>query len=490
MNVIIVGAGIAGISLSARLTLQGHKVAVFEAASGPGGKLTEFRLGAYRFDRGPSLFTMPQYVDELFTLAGKNPADYFQYKQLDCLCHYFYADGTRFRSYAGREAMAAELKNVLQTDPEEFFSYLRHSQKIYDLIGNLFMEQVLHQPGNFINGKTLRALLHLPAYGLNSTMHEAHEKQFSDKRLVQYFDRYATYNGSDPYQAPAMLRIIPHIEHGIGAFFPVNGMYAITKTIYNLAVELGVTFHFNSPVDEITVAGKRATGIRCGTAKHAADAVVSNMDITPTYRKLLPAEQHPEKLLRQEKSSSALIFYWGIKKQFPELGLHNVFFSNDYKAEFAAIFRDKQLFADPTVYINITSKEKPDDAPAGCENWFVMINVPRHEGQNWEEQKTLARKIILDKLRTLLHSDPELHIEEEQCWTPEGIEQLTSSYGGSLYGNSSNSKYAAFLRHRNQSKSIPNLYFCGGSVHPGGGIPLCLLSAKITAGLIRENTGH
>lgn len=487
MNTIIVGAGIAGLSLSVRLALRGHTVTVFEAAPGPGGKLSELRNNGYRFDRGPSLFTMPQYVNALFELAGKKPQDHFQYKQLDCLCHYFYADGSRFRSYAGREQMRNELQNVLQTDPDAFFSYLEKSRKIYDLIGSLFMEQSL-DPGNFINGKTLRALLNLPVYGLNSTMHDAHEKMFSDKRLVQYFDRYATYNGSDPYQAPAMLRIIPHIEHGIGAYFPLKGMYAITDSIYNLACELGVTFQFNTAVDEIIVSGKRATGVRCGPVTHAADVVVSNMDITPTYRKLLPHIPHPEKLLRQEKSSSALVFYWGIKHSFPELGLHNIFFAADYKAEFTSIFRDKKLFADPTVYINITSKENPGDAPAGGENWFVMINVPRHEGQNWDEEKRKARAFILEKLRKHLHTDPEPFIETEDSWTPQGIEQLTSSAGGSLYGNSSNSKYAAFLRQRNQSKSIPNLYFCGGSVHPGGGIPLCLLSAQITAGLIEKNT--
>lgn len=489
MNVIIVGAGIAGLSLSVRLALQGHTVTVFEAAPGPGGKLSELRNGGYRFDRGPSLFTMPQYVNALFELAGKKPEAHFQYKQLECLCHYFYEDGSRFRSFAGREQMRNELQNVLQTDPDAFFSYLEKSQKIYDLIGSLFMEQSL-DAGNFMNGKTLRALLHLPVYGLNSTMHDAHENMFRDKRLVQYFDRYATYNGSDPYQAPAMLRIIPHIEHGIGAFFPLKGMYAITESIYNLALELGVKFQFSTAVDEILVNGKRTTGVRCGTVTYPADVVVSNMDITPTYRKLLPHIPHPEKLLRQEKSSSALVFYWGIKHPFPELGLHNIFFAADYKAEFAAIFRDKKLYSDPTVYINITSKENPDDAPAGSENWFVMINVPRYEGQNQEEEKNKARAFILEKLRKHLHTDPEPFIETEDCWTPQGIEALTSSAGGSLYGNSSNSKYAAFLRHHNQSKSIPNLYFCGGSVHPGGGIPLCLLSAQITAGLIEKNASY
>ncbi|MGL5889808.1 MAG: phytoene desaturase family protein, partial [Bacteroidia bacterium] len=165
----------------------------------------------------------------------------------------------------------------------------------------------------------------------------------------------------------------------------------------------------------------------------------------------------------------------------------NIFFAADYRAEFKTLFEARTLHSDPTVYINITSKEKPDDAPEGCENWFVMVNVPNHDGSNWEARIAEARKNILQKLNRLLGANIAPMIEQETVWTPQGIEEMTSSFRGSLYGNASNSKMAAFLRHRNFSDSVKGLYFCGGSVHPGGGIPLCLLSGKITAGLIKEH---
>ena len=185
-------------------------------------------------------------------------------------------------------------------------------------------------------------------------------------------------------------------------------------------------------------------------------------------------------------SSSALIFYWGIKQEFPELDLHNIFFSNDYAGEFKAIFEEKSLMDDPTVYVNITSKLSKADAPAGCENWFVMINVPCNDGQDWDDLIAKARVHIISKLNRLLDCDIESLIEEEAILEPRTIESKTSSYKGALYGTSSNSRMAAFFRHPNFSRKIKDLYFCGGSVHPGGGIPLALSSAKIVGDLIAE----
>jgi phytoene dehydrogenase-like protein len=211
------------------------------------------------------------------------------------------------------------------------------------------------------------------------------------------------------------------------------------------------------------------------------------MDIYPTYKKLLATAKQPKKILTQEKSSSALIFYWGIGKQFPELDLHNIFFSNNYQEEFKHIFEHKTIYSDPTIYINITSKCKPDDAPLGCENWFVMINTPNNQGQNWDELINEARKNIITKLNRLLKTDIEKHIVSENILDPRSIENKTSSHLGALYGNASNNRFAAFLRHKNFSSDIKGLYFCGGSVHPGGGIPLCLNSAKIVSKLINQD---
>ena len=231
---------------------------------------------------------------------------------------------------------------------------------------------------------------------------------------------------------------------------------------------------------------KRAVGIKVGNQRLKADLVVSNMDVVPTYKHLLPNQKQPKRTLEQERSSSALIFYWGIKKSFPKLNLHNIFFSQNYSKEFQAIFQDKTLSGDPTVYVNITSKDVLSDAPAGCENWFVMINAPADSGQDWDALIAQTRIKVLEKLSRILGQDIASLIEEETHLSPPLIAQKTASYRGALYGASSNNRMSAFLRHPNFSRTIDNLYFCGGSVHPGGGIPLCLLSARITADMIPD----
>jgi phytoene dehydrogenase-like protein len=204
------------------------------------------------------------------------------------------------------------------------------------------------------------------------------------------------------------------------------------------------------------------------------------------YKRLLPQSCYPKKLLAQEKSSSAYVFYWGIEKEFTELDLHNILFSENYKAEFDSLFQEKSPYSDPTVYINITSKFCKADAPSGCENWFVMVNVPHNKSGNKIDYATELRKNVVAKINRVLKTDIEKYIKVEEVLDPLGIEQQTSSFGGSLYGNASNNKFSAFLRHANYNSKIGGLYFVGGSVHPGGGIPLCLLSAKIVSNLIKD----
>jgi phytoene desaturase len=283
------------------------------------------------------------------------------------------------------------------------------------------------------------------------------------------------------------MSMIPHLEHGIGTYIPEGGMYAIIEGLVKLAGELGISFHFGELVEEIIHDQKKVSGVKTDKQTMKADAVVSNSDVNFVYSKLLHGVPRPEKTLAQEKSSSALIFYWGIKHAFPELDLHNIFFSQDYENEFKKIFKEQTVGDDPTVYINITSKDCPKDAPEGGENWFVMVNVPANKGQDWHELTRVTKINVLNKLSRLLGREIEPLIETEHVLSPIGIENKTRSHLGALYGSSSNNRFSAFLRHANFSKHLKGLYFCGGSVHPGGGIPLCLYSAQIVSKLVASH---
>lgn len=483
----VVGSGVGGLAFAIRMACLGHQVQVFEANAFPGGKLSEFQINGFRFDAGPSLFTLPHLVDELFTLANKDARDYFNYTRLPEVCRYFWEDQTRLCTLENSADTAHEIAKILGENEKNVLDFILGLQEKYQIISELFLENSLHQTSTWFSKKAWNGYLNIPRLGMFSTMHQAHKNRFKNPKTVQLFDRYATYNGSDPYQTPATLSIIPHLEYNIGAFFPQGGMIAITQSLHQLAQDLGVQFHFNEKVNRILCENKQAVGLETAKGKYSFDILASNMDIRPSYQQLLPDQIQPKRLLQQEKSSSGIIFYWGMNKQWDELGVHNIFFSERYQEEFKALFTDKTLSDDPTVYLHISSKVAPEDAPAGGENWFILINAPANQGQNWDELIRLTRERVIQKISRALGEDISSYIVAEDYLDPRRIEDRTSSSGGALYGNASNNRFAAFLRHPNYRSAIKNLYWIGGSVHPGGGIPLCLSSAKIASKLFQEN---
>jgi phytoene desaturase len=502
MKIGIIGAGVAGLASAVRMASRGHEVHVYEANDYVGGKLSEFTLfkkgdnglitalddnakpfnteGGYRFDAGPSLFTMPQYVEDLFKAANVDIQGRFSYLKTDIVCQYFWDDDTRLTAYGDVDKFAQSVENQLDVKADVVKKALAKAKKKYDQVGTIFLEKSLHKPKTWLSAKIAKALFLMPTYDIFKSMHKTHEQLLHHPKLVQYFNRFATYNGSNPYKASGMLSVIPHFEHGIGCFYPIGGMYEITKSIYQLAVDKGVYFHFNAPVEKIITEENKVKGLKIKDLEDVfyCDKVISNMDIYFTYKKLLPSEKQPNYILNQERSTSALIFYWGIKHDFKDLHLHNIFFANDYKKEFDHLAKG-EVSDDPTVYVNVSSKLTPTDAPDGCENWFVMVNVPHNSGQDWADLIQKTRENVIKKVSAILKKDIRDLIEVEETLTPLSIESKTQSFGGALYGTSSNSLLSAFLRHKNFSSDIKGLYFCGGSVHPGGGIPLCLLSAKI-----------
>jgi phytoene desaturase len=476
---VVIGSGIAGLASALRLKKKGYDVQVFESNAYAGGKLHAFQSAGFRFDFGPSLFTMPSLVDELFELHGRSPSADFAYSAKEVVCNYFWEDGVTFSVPADQDEFIQRAVATFDVGEKELSAYLLRNKEKYDLTADIFLKQSLHRLSTYLQSNTLKALFKAGKLHLGVTLDEVNRKYFTDPKLVQLFNRYATYNGSSPYATPGIMSMIPHLEMGCGTYFPKGGMHSISQSLYKLAVDVGVEFNFNEAITSIEHERTVVNGVRSVRGYYPADVVFSNMDVFSTFNRLLPKARKPVRVLNQERSSSALIFYWGISATFNQLDLHNIFFSDDYEQEFTCLFEKKDLFDDPTVYINITCKEEVSDAPTGCENWFVMINAPGNCGQDWEELKIRARRNVIAKLNRILRIDLESLIISESTLDPIEIEDKTSSHQGSLYGTSSNSKFASFLRHPNFSNQFSNLYFCGGSVHPGGGIPLCLLSAKI-----------
>jgi phytoene desaturase len=486
-KVIVIGSGVSGMAAAIRLAIQGNEVAVYEKNSFAGGKLSAFEQDGYCFDAGPSLFTQPANLEELFALAKEPIGDYFSYQQVPVACHYFFSNGKAVKAYTQLDEFAEELQSQLGEDKALVKKYLQQSAKAYHRIGSIFLNFSLHKAATWFHRRLFNAITAIKWGYLFGSLNRYNQSSFRSPQTVQLFNRYATYNGSNPYKAPGMLSLIPHLEQNEGTFYPTGGMIAITHALYQLAIKKGVQFYFNTPVQRIINHAGQVKGVVVNDSNIMADLVVSNSDAYFTYLNLLQNTAKAKKILKQERSSSAVIFYWGMGKCFEELGLHNIFFSNNYVAEFDAIFNKKTIYPDPTIYLNITSKMEAGQAPAGCENWFVMVNAPCNTGQPWPALKQQLRAFVLDKLSRHFKTDIAALIQTEHTLDPVMIEAQTFSYSGSLYGTSSNTPWAAFLRHPNFSKSIRGLYFCGGSVHPGGGIPLCFKSAKIVSQLIASD---
>ncbi len=322
-----------------QLASAGVEVDVFEQAAVPGGKAATRSLGGYRFDTGPSLVTMPFVFERLFREAGSRLEDFLELVPLEPLTANFFADGTVLRDSSDRGKMAEALAVASMGNRDLLDRYLDHGKRLYDATAHLFLFQsfaeAIRRGG--LGLRDLAALTHLDAI---RSLHRAHAGFFRDPRLIQLFDRYATYNGSDPYRAPATIAIIPAVEYGFGGFTARGGIIAIPRAYESLARQLGVRFHLKTRVDRILVKAGRATGIRSGGRDIDADAVVTNADVLATYRHLLP-DVHDRLSRRYERlqpSTSGLVFLWGIKAAFPELSVSNVFFSSDYQAEFEDLF--------------------------------------------------------------------------------------------------------------------------------------------------------
>jgi phytoene desaturase len=328
----------------------------------------------------------------------------------------------------------------------------------------------------------------LPAIDPFRTVHTSLKRFFKNESILQLFDRYATYNGSNPYQAPATLNIIPYVEYGLGGYYVRGGMFRIVEALEQVARQSGVEIQLNARVTSIKHRDGQITGVVVNGDQVQVNRVLCNADVVTTFNDLIEGLPRRRKQLNAfEPSLSGMVFLWGVKSTFPRMKHHNIFFSSDYEQEFEQIFKQKQPPDDPTIYVAITSRVDASDAPPGCENWFVLLNMPYlAANQDWDSAVNSMREKVLEKLKQ--HGlDVGPHISCEKVLTPEYFYQKYGSNCGSIYGISSNSRTMAFQRPANRSRDLRGLYFAGGACHPGGGIPLVLLSGKMAAELLIEN---
>jgi phytoene desaturase len=483
----IIGAGLGGLSAAIYLSEYGFDVDVFEKNHSIGGKVSEKVIDGFRFDTGPSLLTMPTVVDDLLATSGYNLLDIPDIKQINPIARNFFSDGTVIDTSSDIEKMMSELARIDEIDALRYKDYLAYSKTIYDNSADLFLFEPIHELSRLIRNHDISNLLNVFRLDVFSNVHRSNTRFFDNEKILKLFDRYATYNGSNPYSAPATLNIIPYVEFVLGGYYIKGGIYKLIRFLDKIIKERNINVYTDSDVEKIILDNKSAKGLKVNGVKQEYDYIVSNADVVYTFDKLIDGFNfHTSRLKTLEPSSSGMIFLWGVKGNYNELTHHNVFFSDDYYKEFSQIFTDMQPPEDPTVYIAITSKEDKEHAPAGHENWFVLVNMPYISKEyDWEKESEKMRAKIFDKLHKF-GLKIESNIVTEEIITPSDLERNYNTNKGSIYGISSNTKSTAFRRPANKSRVIENLFFAGGSAHPGGGMPLVILSGKHAATLIYE----
>ncbi len=490
-EIIIIGAGIGGLSAAIRLAVAGFSVRVLERNKTIGGKVNFVEEKGYKFDTGASLLTMRHILEELFIFAGRDIKDYLNIVSLDPICRYFWSDGAIFDASADLQKTESGIERIEPSDVENFRKYLADAKRKYEVAEKTFLAHSLNDLPKLLRPKYLKDLLAISSL---QTLDKHNRNFFKSPKLHQLFNRFATYNGSSPYQTPATFALVPYVEFGLGAWYVKGGMYEIPKALAKLAAESGVEIYTESEVEKIEIENGKAVGVRVGGEVFGCDFVVANSDAVETYRNLIDKKARKnfsdKKIAKTEPSCSGFVLLLGTKERFPQLAHHNIFFSDDYKAEFDAIFRDQRPAQSPTIYVCATSRTDDSQALAGHENLFILVNAPyTSERTDWKTETKSYRNLIVDKLEAAGLRNLRNSIDFEQIITPEDFESKYRANKGSIYGVSSNGIFSAFLRPPNKARNINNLYFVGGATHPGGGIPLVLLSGKMATDLILKASG-
>ncbi len=496
-RVVVVGAGMGGLAVAARLAAQGHGVTVVEQAATHGGKLGRLERDGFVFDTGPSLLTLPAVYRDLFlkTAVRRRNAgldDNVGLVAVDPSLAYRFADGTAVEL---PDASRAGTREVLEAAlgpgrGDQWTALLDHAAEVWAVTRTPFLTRPLDGPATLLRG-SLR-LRELRTVGPLSSLRGLGRRHLGDPRLALMLDRYATYQGSDPRRAPAALCVIPYVEQTFGVWHVEGGLRELADALLARCLERGVQLRLRADVTAVLVEGGRAAGVRLADGERLrADVVVANADARHVYADLLPppvARRELAALRRVTPSLSAFTLHLAVRGRTPGLRHHTVLFPADYDAEFDAVFGPRpRPVEDPAVYVCAPDdpRMRPDD---GHESWFVLVNAPRHDpeggGADWRAPG-LAESYADHVLAVMAARG--LDVRDRVLWrevrTPADLEAATRAPGGSIYGTSSNGPRAAFLRPANKGP-VPGLFLVGGSSHPGGGLPLVGLSAEIVAGLV------
>ena len=482
-SVVVIGAGLGGIASAARLARQGYQVSVYERISRPGGRTDIIEKDGFRFDVGPTLFLMPEVFAETYAALGERMEDHLDLVRLDPTYRVHFNDRTSLDLSANLQDMQTQLEAIEPGSFGEYLKFLAEGHRHYRLSLEKFVGRNFNSLLEYFSPANLPLLFQLKALVKHA---DNTARYFKDPRLQAAFSFQNMYLGLSPYEAPATFSLLQYTELADGVWFPRGGMYRAIETMVAIAESLGVRFYYNTPVKSINVEGSRAAGVTLadGTVVRA-DIVVANADLPYVYSELLPDDGSAERLMNKKFTSSTLMFYWGVEgERAPELLHHNVFLADHaYRASFDSIFGDLTLPNEPSFYVNAATRTEPGFAPPQADSLMVLVPVGHLDAKNpqdWQALESRARRTVIERLEELGVKDLEKRIVFEAKWGPPYYRQALNLAKGAAFGLSHNFLQVGYLRPHNRHARYKNLYFAGASTHPGTGLPIVLLSARLT----------
>ncbi len=481
-SAVVIGAGLGGLSGAISLRAAGYDVRVVEKNSHFGGKLNQLEDEGFRFDLGPSILTMPHIFERLFERAGRRFSDYVEIQRLPLEWRSFFEDGEVVDLLSDMESMVEANGAVGEGDLAQLRDYLRYGERMYTMANEGYFEVGLDTMPEVIGHYGLVKALR--GFDIFSTMNDVVSRYIENPYLRDIMNFFIKYVGSSPYRAPAVLNLLPYIQNEFGLWYVPGGMYRLARGIHRLAEEIGVEFIFDETIVEADGSGEALTSVKSAEGRvYRADIFVSNMEVIPFYREV--TRETPgvlEDYRAFEPSCSGFVLHLGVDREYPHLAHHNFFFSRDPKEHFKTIFEDHRLPGDPTIYLVATSRTDPTTAPPGCENIKILPHIPyMGDAPLSDEDKFRFEGIVLDKLESMGLERLREHTIYRDVWWPEDIRDMYLSNRGSIYGVVSDREKNKGFKAPKRSELYSNLYFVGGSVNPGGGMPMVSLSGQLTA---------
>lgn len=493
-RVIVIGAGLGGMSAAIMLASNGFEVTILEKNAQVGGKLNQLRTNGFSFDLGPSIFTLPEIFRPIFEGDGKRLEDYINLQRVDPQWRNFFEDGVVVDLWEEPERMRSELDRFGPQVFDEYKDFLGYSRRQYDIVEAGYLRRGLDTFGQFLRfygWKDARDLDYL------RSMSGSIYKRLSNRYLRDIFEYFIKYVGSSALDSPAFMNLMPTIQMDFGLWYVAGGLYQLGHAFRRRLEETGVTLCLEHEVLEISQSGSTVTGVQVRDSSGdlrtlPADYVVSNMEVIPAMQRLLRAPRSVMKKLRRfEPSCSGIVLHLGLDRIYPQLAHHNFFYSANLHEHFRRVFRDKKLPDDPTIYLVAPTRSDPSQAPSGCDNIKILPHIPPIDPQNpyRREDYIALKEVCLDKLERMGLTDLRKHIIVEDFWTPFDIEARYASNRGSIYGVVCDRRSNFAFKAPKQSSHFRNLFFVGGSVNPGAGMPMVTLSGQHVARMIVEQAG-